>query len=385
MELVLDCETTIHANGNPFSERNKLCYVGLLSPPSSNLYPIEFTSSPYGRNLSDIQSKLNDCSVLIGFNIKFDLHWIKRYGIDFTNCRIWDCQLVHFILTCQQNPYPSLNEVASFYGLGTKLDIINDKYWSKGIDTTIIPAELLEEYLQKDLELTHQVYLKQKEEVEKLSPAVQNLIKLHNMDLLVLQEIEYNGMLFDEETSLKLGADLSVSIEAIDNELSGLHGISGFNLNSGDHLSCLLYGGSIVIPHKEIIGIYKTGERKGQPKEGWVNVTTNLPQLVKPLKSSELKKEGYWATNEATLKALHATGIAKKYITRILERALLEKRVGTYYKGLPALRVAMDWAPGIIHGVLNQCVARTGRLSSSKPNLQNFDGEIKNLFRSRYE
>ena len=44
----------------------------------------------------------------------------------------------------------------------------------------------------------------------------------------------------------------------------------------------------------------------------------------------------------------------------------------------------MNWETNVLHGQLNQCVARTGRLSSSKPNLQNFDGEIKQLFGSRY-
>jgi len=43
-----------------------------------------------------------------------------------------------------------------------------------------------------------------------------------------------------------------------------------------------------------------------------------------------------------------------------------------------------NWKRNMIYGQLNQCVARTGRLSSSKPNLQNFDGEIKTLFYSRY-
>ena len=57
----------------------------------------------------------------------------------------------------------------------------------------------------------------------------------------------------------------------------------------------------------------------------------------------------------------------------------------TYYQGLPKLITEMNWEYGKIHGQLNQCVARTGRLSSSKPNLQNFDSEIKNLFGSRYE
>ena len=57
----------------------------------------------------------------------------------------------------------------------------------------------------------------------------------------------------------------------------------------------------------------------------------------------------------------------------------------TYYKGLPNLINEMNWSFGKIYGQLNQCVAKTGRLASSKPNLQNFDSEIKGLFYSRYE
>ncbi len=39
--IILDVETTIHANGNPFSERNKLCYVGLHHNDVSSLFDIE--------------------------------------------------------------------------------------------------------------------------------------------------------------------------------------------------------------------------------------------------------------------------------------------------------------------------------------------------------
>ena len=69
------------------------------------------------------------------FNGKFDLAWLRRYNIDFSSCRIWDCQLVHFILTGQKESYPSLNEVAEYYGLGTKLDQVKEEYWNNGIDT----------------------------------------------------------------------------------------------------------------------------------------------------------------------------------------------------------------------------------------------------------
>jgi hypothetical protein len=68
--------------------------------------------------------------ILVGFNIKFDLHWLRKYGINFVGKRVWDCQLVHFILTGQQDTYPSLNSVAAYYDLGSKLDVVATEYWN---------------------------------------------------------------------------------------------------------------------------------------------------------------------------------------------------------------------------------------------------------------
>ena len=88
--------------------------------------------------------------------------------------------------------------------------------------------------------------------------------------------------------------------------------------------------------------------------------------------------------SKAISKSLKGTKKAKDLIELILHRSILEKRLTTYYQGLVDLRTSMNWPINTLHGQLNQCVARTGRLSSSKPNLQNFDGEIKTLFGSRY-
>jgi DNA polymerase-1 len=63
-----------------------------------------------------------------------------------------------------------------------------------------------------------------------------------------------------------------------------------------------------------------------------------------------------------------------------LELSKLEKRNGTYYKGLVKLREEMHWPENKLHGQFNQCVAATGRLSSSKPNLQNFDSSLQDIF-----
>ena len=186
--LILDVETTISNKGNPFDETNKLCYIGLLGSTCRTI-SIEYDSEPYRHKLQEVQEEIDKAEILVGFNIKFDLHWLRKYGINFVGKRIWDCQLVHFILTGQQNPYPSLNGVSAYYDLGSKLDVVAQEYWGNKIDTPNIPRDILEEYLIGDLQLTQKVYEKQREEIASHAKGMQRLISLHNQDLLILQEM----------------------------------------------------------------------------------------------------------------------------------------------------------------------------------------------------
>ena len=380
--LVIDVETTISNKGNPFDETNKLCYIGLLNS-SSHIYNIEYDNEPYGNKLNEVQKEIDDSEILVGFNIKFDLHWIRKYRLNFMDKRIWDCQLVHFILTGQQNPYPSLNSVAEYYGLGSKLDVVATEYWANKIDTPNIPKDILENYLEQDLNLTKQIYFKQLEEL-KQNPSLIKLISLHNQDLLVLQEMEFNGLLFNEEKSNVLAEETEQHVDKLDNFLFQFHNCPGFNPSSNDHLSAFLYGGFISLRRRVACGVFKTGSKSGQVKERWEEYQVEFPRLFTPLKGSELQKKGFWSTDEATLKSLKGSWKAREAREILLFRSTLEKRLTTYYRGLTNLIKEMNWETNVLHGQLNQCVARTGRLSSSKPNLQNFDGEIKQLFGSRY-
>jgi DNA polymerase I-like protein with 3'-5' exonuclease and polymerase domains len=382
--LILDVETTISSKGNPFDESNKLCYVGLSNTDKTQCYAIEYDDEPYRHKLEEIQKEIDQAEILVGFNIKFDLHWLRKYGINFVGKRVWDCQLVHFVLRGQQDSYPSLNGVSEYYDLGSKLDVVATEYWGNKIDTPNIPKEILEEYLIGDLHLTQKVFDKQLEEFASCTKPMQRLISLHNQDLLVLEEMEYNGLLFDETKANTLAKELEQQIKDLDNALVPYHNLPEFNPSSNEQLSCLLYGGTIKVKRREVIGLFKTGDRKGQVKEKWVEHLINFDRRITPLKGSELDKEGLFSTDESTLKSLRGSTEAKELVKLILERATLEKRLTTYYRGLVELRTSMNWPVDKLHGQLNQCVARTGRLSSSKPNLQNFDGEIKQLFGSRY-
>ena len=378
----LDVETTTHNYGNSFDARNELCLFGI----GDKVFDIQYSDHAYGDNLREVQKDIDEADVLVLINAKFDLHWCTKYGIKFQHKRIWDCQLVDFMLSGQTESYPSMNSMAEKYGLPLKPDI-KTTYWENGIDTKDIPFQEIYLYLQEhDLPTTKALYDIQKKLVDAKSKQFQRLVSLMNQDLLVLQDIEYNGFYFDEEACKNKSVELQKIINELRMELHDYHNIEEFNTESGDHLSALLYGGTIVIPSRELVGTYKTGDRKGEDKYGWKDNSYSLPRLFNPLPRTELKKDGYWATGEDILKQLKCKDKAgKRVIEVILTLAKLEKIVGTYYNGLPKLRDTMHWPINILHGNLNQVTARTGRLSSTKPNLQNISGDMKEVFRSRYE
>lgn len=160
--LTLDCETTTFRKGNPFSKRNKLCYVGVkfYDFPSTCIYNL-LTEDIYTIRYKT-QKQIDIADIIVGFNIKFDIHWLMNIGVTFNNVRqIWDCQLAEFLLESQQNPYNSLNDALTKYGKPCKLDVVKTEFWDKGIDTPDIPEDIMREYLEYDCEGTERVFIEQ--------------------------------------------------------------------------------------------------------------------------------------------------------------------------------------------------------------------------------
>lgn len=381
--LILDVETTIKNKGHPFTPSNKLCCVGIgYERDSPIVTPIEYNDEPYGDNLNTIQKFVDLADVLVGFNFKFDLHWLRRYGINFSDKRVWDCQLAQFIIECQLSPYPSLNESCAFWGIQQKYDVVEEEYWSKGIDTPDVPWDILETYTAQDIKITKDLmdaqlaYLADK-------PKMQKIIELACADLLILQEMEYNGILYDVEESHKQADVLKDRAKEITANLSKLVGRDDINWNSPDQISAVLYGGTINFVRKALVPFtYKDGRTTQKLRN--VEEKVVFPRLVEPLPKTELKKHGFWSTSESVLRDLRTNGIAEKVVEGVLELSDIDKQVGTYLEGIPKKIVEYEWANNTIHGQLNQCVAVTGRLSSSNPNLQNNPHSIDLLFRSRY-
>lgn len=389
MRYVFDAETTTKEQGHPFDLDNKMCNIGFRNIDTNEvkIFKIEWDDEPYGDSLREIQKILDSTTLLIGFNEKFDLHWLRRYNLDINiRTRIFDCQLAYFILTHQKNAYPSLDGVAEHYGVEKKLDVVKTEYWERGLDTDQVPYEVLTEYLAQDLNVTQQIYEALQKDIQNISPEMQKLISVGMQDLQVLEDIEWSGLLYNKDKSIILGDKLEDEIEGINKELQDIFGGSFININSGDHLSACLYGGTIWLDDRETyIFTYKDGRTTEKTRP--IKTPVHFKGLFKPLEGTALKKEGYYSTDEATLKTLaeKAKGLEEFVLESLLRRTKLEKRRSTYFHGLPKRIEKMNWKDNIIHSNLNQCVAETGRLSSTKPNVQNVDGEVKEVFPSRFK
>ena len=141
----------------------------------------------------------------------------------------------------------------------------------------------------------------------------------------VLGSMELKGFLVDKEGLENLSKELGERIEVIENEIYSLVGYE-FNLNSPKQLGVALF------------------EKLGLP-------------------AKKKTKSGY-STNAEVLEELK---YAHPAVSLLLEYRQLAKLKSTYADGLAGC-IAED---GRIHTTFNQTEARTGRISSLEPNLQN--------------
>ena len=407
MILTLDTETTTFQKGNPFSVPNKLCCVGYKPDNAgTQIGWIEYDLEPYHHELSYLKALVENAELLVGFNIKFDLHWIRRYINDIRFPVAWDCQLADFILGGQRNPFSSLDECLARNGLPPKLDIVREQYWSRGLDTTDVPRDILSEYLTRDVEATYELYQIQKAQLLK-NPDMYLTFKMQCEDLLGLAEAEFIGMKLNVELCKERATAATLRRDAIATRLADLGSCSDLNWGSSDHVSIFLFGGSIDFPVRVATervlkdGTRKVGEKWGVrrvdfPRQIAPNPRSEqgatrdlsedeLDELNRERCSKELKPlQRLYSVDEDSLRSLKATGKIKEIIDLLLEYSKLKKIIGTYYKGLPKRIEEMQWEDNTMHGSFNQCAAITGRLSSSKPNLQNLHGGTKELYVSRY-
>lgn len=389
--VTFDVETSTHNKGHPFDPRNWLVSYAIKINNEATVF-IYYTDADF---VSFLRAVVGDATRIVGFNIKFDLHWLGNLGIVYEG-EIWDGQLAEFIYVGQSKAYASLADTLVEYNLSEKKKDLVAEYWDQGISTEHIPINILQEYNIGDVESTAELYALQQ---QLLNEKQKTLVYLQGEDMLSLMEAERNGYKWDAELAATKLADTDRLLSNVSNQVSQYLPKNipepGFNIGSGDQLSAFLYGGTITYDYAiSTPAVYKSGLHKGSPyiQNKWFKKDVVFPGYFKPDKRTEVKKTKglsvlethFYQTSDDVLKGLRASTKAQKHILALLEEYAGVNKVDEMIRSIQGKMLERQWTDSIIHPQYNQNVVVTGRLSSSQPNMQNTPPEIDELLVSRH-
>ncbi|HDP16220.1 MAG TPA: DNA polymerase I, partial [Candidatus Omnitrophica bacterium] len=265
-----------------------------------------------------------------GQNIKYEKLILYNCGINLKGID-FDTMIASYLLDPSKFNH-NLDDMA-FERLDHKMISTDDILGTgkKRVTMDKVPLDKISEYSCEDSDMTLRLkYILEKELFEKELDRLFRDIELPLVD--VLSEIEKNGVKIDVDLLGKMSVDADKELTAIVKNIYAMAG-SEFNINSPKQLSEILFG------------------------------KLNLPAVKKT-------KTGL-STDVGVLERLAFVHPLPKELLKYRE---LSKLKSTYIDALPEL---ISKKTGRLHTSFNQTVTATGRLSSSKPNLQNIPIKTK--------
>ena len=266
--------------------------------------------------LKDKPSFLTDCDK-ITYDLKKVYVSLKQVGIDISNVS-FDGMLAAYLLE-----YNLKDDVAYLANSMNYSIPFYESFFGKKCDVSFDYNEMAKNAVMK----AKFIYDTYSDFINKLEcEGMTSLFNDIEMPLsIVLGDMEFDGINISRSTLEDMGVEISSRIDVLSSEIYDLSGCE-FNISSTQQLGDVLFE-KLGLPHG---------------KKGKTGYSTAVDVLNK-------------------LRNNHPI------IEKILEYRTLTKLYSTYIEGL-IKEISND---GKIHTIYNQALTRTGRLSSSEPNLQN--------------
>ena len=307
-----------------------------LNPHTDDLVGISFSDTPGHAVYIDLQQGIpcilravlaHPAIPKVTHNGKFDYKFLTAKGVHVENLA-HDTKVLAYLLQLPNTELKALGENELDYHVTHFNDIVPE-----GTTFDLVAEDTQTKYGCQDSDLTLRLY-------ERLTARVRAEGRLWNiyedieMPLLpILAHMELAGAEVDVEEAQRMMDDLEQEVESLETAMWVLAG-QEFDPNSAKDLQFLLY---------EKLGL----------------------QPIKETKSG-------LSTDKFTLEKLRDE---HSLISLILEWRARTKLISTY------LRPIIDAGSSRVHGSFNQCVTVTGRLSASRPNLQNQSPRARSIYR----
>jgi DNA polymerase I-like protein with 3'-5' exonuclease and polymerase domains len=289
--------------------------------------------------------------ILVGHNIKFDLKWLAKAGLDLTKVLVWDTMIAEKVLL-GNNPNRErldLGSVARKYGLPGKEAVV-DKMIKAGVCPSHIPQSLLKRRCIYDVRATANIFLKQREVVREAGKL--GVVLTRCLFTPVLADMEEYGLCLDAQRVMDEYNRASQELAVVEDELKS---IADINWNSSKQVGETLYGKAL--NYKELKKYGKVMKTKGGAP------LTDLDTVMRLTSATKKQK-------------------------RFREAYLLQSKLNAQLtKALDKFKACID-ADDLLYADFHQTVTVTHRLSSTgtkyRAQLQNLHRMFKPLFKSRH-
>lgn len=422
----------------PFTPGNRLVSIGTGENPD-DIADTEYFCFYHNEKKPDegafaaVQKKLDTATLLIGHNIKHDMHWLRACGFKYDG-DVWDTAIVEYVLSRGVKRPLKLKLVLERYDLPRKRTDLTEGYMADGVGFEAMPWDIVEEYGRGDISSTMALYLHQLKLLE--TPENQTLkstVKMMCTFTPVVQEMEYNGLKIDFDALAKVEDEYVEELRILSDRLkelaSGVMGDTPIRLTSNDFLSELLYSRRVKDKSrwKELFNIGKDARGKDlmKPRMTKSKFNAQVRANTEVIRKTEVKHckacdgRGYYQKMKKdgtpwknTTKCPECNGEGFIYTStgvvggfKLVPKGVSYTSASGFAAGKEVLAELLEIATGdahefltkmvrynaitsylssfvdgmrkyaeddaILHCSLNQTITATARLSSSNPNFQN--------------
>ena len=185
----------------------------------------------------------------------------------------------------------------------------------------------------------------------------------------VLLDTKIKGVRHWEYYTKKAVIQETKNFKLYNDEIQKLTG--GINLNSGMQVGKYLQAQGVEVPRNKPTDIMLTRSKTWLAKAVIAKKQGKEKQYHQAMEKALHNEKGNFKTDAETLERLMGQHAHLEGIDKISKTKKAEKKLNTYYKNFLTLQDFENY----IHADLNQNAAKTGRFSSSNPNLQNLHKE----------